>query len=151
MITIDNQQCCDIRQKAHPNCVACSLLNTKGLQLAFAVNDDGVHARFECDEAFEGYPGMLHGGIISTILDGAMGNCLFALGLIAVTVEITTRFRHPVLIGRAASVQARLERIAEPLYLLTARIVQDGQVKATAKGKFFHQPRLNSDGEQNDE
>jgi len=97
---------------------------------------------FQCDEAFEGYPGVLHGGVISSILDGAMVNCLFALGQAAVTVELTTRFRHPVATYQEATVSARVTRSSHPLYLLEAEIVQDGKVKATAKGKFYDQPEL---------
>jgi acyl-coenzyme A thioesterase PaaI-like protein len=46
--------------------------------------DSVVRATFECDHTFEGYPGMVHGGVISSILDGAMGNCMFAHGLATV-------------------------------------------------------------------
>ncbi len=136
------QEYCSIQKQAHPYCVACSLLNEKGLHLNFEADDDGVVAHFECDRDCEGYPGILHGGIIATILDGAMGNCLFVRGQAAVTVEMTTRFRHPIYINRQATVNARLVRNADPLYLLEAEIVQDGQVKATAEGKFYDQPQL---------
>jgi acyl-coenzyme A thioesterase PaaI-like protein len=36
---------------------------------------------------------MLHGGVISSILDGTMTNCLFAHGTVAVTAELRVRFR----------------------------------------------------------
>jgi len=40
--------------------------------MEFDVDDDGgVQATFQCVESFEGYPGILHGGVISSILDGA--------------------------------------------------------------------------------
>ena len=84
----------------------------------------------------------MHGGVISTVLDGAMGHCMFARGQTAVTVEITTRFRHPVVTCKQATVSARITRISHPLYLLEAKIVQDGEIKATAKGKFYDQPDL---------
>ncbi len=150
MHTLENEYC-RIQKQAHPYCVACSLLNDKGLHLEFETGNGGVFARFECDRACEGYPGILHGGIIATILDGAMGNCLFARGQAAVTVEMTTRFRHPIYIDRQATVNARLVRNAAPLYLLEADIVQDGQVKATAKGKFYDQPQLAQRRPRNDE
>ena len=141
MHTVESEYC-SIQKQAHPYCVACSLLNEKGLHLEFEVGNDEVVARFECDKACQGYPGMLHGGIIATILDGAMGNCLFARGQTAVTGEMTTRFRHPIYIHRPATVNARLVRNADPLYLLEAEIFQDGTIKATAKGKFYDQPEL---------
>jgi len=133
----------NIRNRVHPKYVVCSFANAKGLHLEFDVTDDGsVKADFQCDEAFEGYPGVLHGGVISSILDGAMGNCIFACGQTAVTVEMTTRFRHPVTTCRQATVSARIIRTSHPLYLLEAEIAQDGEIKATAKGKFYDQPDL---------
>ena len=83
----------NIRNLVHPKCVVCSFGNRNGLHLEFDADDDGsVTATFQCEEAFEGYPGILHGGVISSILDSAMGNCMFARGRATVTVEMTTRF-----------------------------------------------------------
>lgn len=132
-----------ISDRVHPNCVVCSTANTRGLQLDFVPGADGViTATFRCDKALEGYPGVVHGGIVSSILDGAMGHCMFLRGQVAVTVEMTTRFRHPVVINEEATVSARIQGTAHPLYLLEAQIVQAGQVKATAQGKFCDQPEL---------
>ncbi|MDD5063531.1 MAG: PaaI family thioesterase [Phycisphaerae bacterium] len=117
--------------------------NTKGLHLEFEIADDKtIKASFECDKAYEGYSGILHGGIISSILDGAMGNCLFARGLTAVTVEMNTKFKLPVQINKPAAVTARIEKICHPLYFLKAEIIQDGKTKAVAKAKFFDKPEL---------
>ena len=133
----------DISESVHSKCVVCGCRNENGLHLAFDVSDgQSVTATFQCNETFEGYHGMLHGGVISSILDGAMGHCMFARGKTAVTVEMTTRFRHPVVTNIDAVVSARVIRVAHPLYLLEAKIVQDGKVKATAKAKFYDQPNL---------
>ena len=67
---------------------------------------------------------------------------MFACGQATVTVEMTTRFRHPVVTGQEATVSARITRSSHPLYLLEAEIIQDGKVKATAKGKYYDQPKL---------
>lgn len=133
----------NLHNRVHPGCVVCSCENARGLRLDFDVHDDGsVTAVFECKKEFEGYPGVLHGGVISTLLDGAMGHCMFARQQAAVTVEMTTRFRHPVATCTPATVSARITRINHPLYLLEANIVQDGEIKATAKAKFYDQPDL---------
>ena len=92
---------------------------------------------YDCDRAFEGYAGMLHGGVIASLLDGAMTNCMFANGIPAITAELTIRFRHPVVIGRTATVRAWIERSSPPLHRLRAEVVQDEQRKATAFGKFM--------------
>ena len=123
----------NINNRVHPNRVVCSLQNTKDLHLEFVSGDDGnMTATFQGDEAFEGYLKIFHGGIVSSILDGAMGHCMFARGQTAVTAEITTRFRHPVVISKKTAVSVRVTQSSHPLYLLETRIVQDGRVKAAA-------------------
>ena len=144
-VSLETQQntAANIRNRVHPNCIVCSSTNNKGLHLEFvSSNGGGVKATFWCDEAFEGYSGVLHGGVISSILDGAMGHCMFARGQAAVTAEMTTRFRHPVVTNQEAIVSARIIQFSHPLYLLEAEILQAGQVKATAKSKYFDQSRL---------
>ena len=133
----------NIRNLVHPNCVVCSFGNENGLHLDFDISHDGsVTATFQCDETFDGYPGILHGGVISSILDGAMGNCMFAHGQATLTIEMTTRFRHPVATGQEATVLARITDDMNPIYLLEAEIIQEGKVKATAEGKYYNQPKL---------
>ncbi len=135
----------EIRGNAHPNCVVCDLANPKGLGIEYILSekdDMEIKAVFICDQRYEGYPGLMHGGVISAVLDGAMGNCMFAQGLTAVTIEMTTRYRRPVITGKKADVSARIMRSSNPLYLLEAELAQDGEIKATAKGKYYHQPEL---------
>ena len=133
----------NIHNFVHQRCVACGNANVKGLHLRFDTSIDGsVKGKFQCSEIFEGYSGILHGGIISLILDSAMGNCMFARGLATVTVEMTTKYKHPVVTKQDATVSAKITRVSHPLYLLEAEIVQDGKVKAIATGKYYDQPKL---------
>jgi uncharacterized protein (TIGR00369 family) len=130
----------ETRAQAHSNCVVCSPANSRSMCLEFAASDDGgVQARFDCDKAFEGYAGMLHGGVIASLLDGAMTNCMFAHGIPAITAELNVRFRNPVVSSQIATVRAWIERSSPPLHLLKAEILQDKQLKATAFGKFMEQ------------
>ena len=96
-----------------------------------------MRATFDCASVFEGYPGCLHGGIIATILDSAMTNCLFALGHQAVTAELSVKFRAPVRLRRSALVEARATRDLFPLFVMEADLSQDGDIKATATAKFM--------------
>ena len=128
------------RQQSHPQCFACGPANGHGLGLAFHLARDGaVEASFACEPVFAGYPGMLHGGIICTLLDGAMTNCLFAHGLAAVTVDLNIRFRRPVAVNRTAVVRAWLSSAGSPVHHLSAEVLQDGQVVASATGRFLEQ------------
>jgi uncharacterized protein (TIGR00369 family) len=127
-----------LREIAHPRCVACSPDHKSGLKLDFHDAGDGtVRATFDCGVAFEGYPGRLHGGIISTLLDAAMANCLFAQDQQAVTAELSVKFKAPVALKHTATVEARLVRDLFPLFLMEASLSQGGEVRATATGKFF--------------
>ena len=129
------------RHDVHPRCMVCGRPGPAGLGLEFRVQADGsVIATFDCQEGFEGYGGMLHGGVISAIADGAMTNCLFAHGITAVTAELNVRFRHPTELGTPLRVTARITRRADPLFLVEAELTQAGQLKARATGKFVETP-----------
>ena len=124
--------------RSTPDCVVCGKDRAQGLGLDFAVQADGsVRAEFGCPEAYEGYRGVLHGEVISAMLDGAMTNCLFALGIAALTAELVVRFRHPVATDRPISVVGRLSRSTPPLHAMEADIIQGGVVMAVAKAKFM--------------
>jgi uncharacterized protein (TIGR00369 family) len=128
------------RQAAHPQCIVCGSTTECGLGLRFELRDDGVEACFECKAQFQGYKGLLHGGVTSSLLDGAMTNCLFAHGIVAMTGEMTVRFRHPIEVDTPLVVRAHITRSQVPLHIVEAQVVQDGQVKAKATGKFMELP-----------
>jgi len=132
------------RSRMHPRCVVCGGEAPHGLQLEFkALADGSVTAEFDCSELLQGYPTTVHGGIVTSVLDGAMTNCLFAQGTAAVTAELRVRFLHPVRTGQSARVTARIERATRRLLFLSAEIVQSKQAVAMAQGKFI--PRATKD------
>jgi acyl-CoA thioesterase FadM len=53
---------------------------------------------------------------------------------------MTVRFRHPVELGKPLVVRAHMASSRTPLYVTEAEILQDGQVKAKATGKFMDRP-----------
>lgn len=129
------------RVAAHPRCAVCN----PSLQSAFGLDyvwreSGGVEAVFTCPEHCEGYPGLLHGGVISSLLDGAMTNCLFAHGVVALTAKLAVRFRHPVALATPLVVRARLARSQPPLHVVESHLEQDGKVKAKALGTFMERP-----------
>lgn len=128
----------DLREQHHPDCVVCSPMCAHGLQLRLALDNEGVAVgAFDCDTRYEGYPGFLHGGVIAALLDGAMTNCLFLHGHVAVTAELDVRFRHPVQTNTPLQVRAWITDDYQPVYRLQAQVVQDGAVKAIARAAFM--------------
>jgi hypothetical protein len=105
------------RKQAHPKCISCSVENASGLALEFSVRDDrGVQAEFSCGQIYQGYPGFLHGGITSLLLDSAMANCLFAHQIVAVTARMIIRYLLPVAIDQLAFVKAWIREYEQPEY-----------------------------------
>jgi hypothetical protein len=61
------------------NCFACGSRNPQGLHLCFETGPDGcVAAPWQPSPIFQGYEGIIHGGIISTVLDEAMAKAVIA-------------------------------------------------------------------------
>ena len=137
-LPMDHDRLRHARDRVHPHCVVCNPANPAGLGTEFTLQPDGsVTAEFLGGAVFEGYPGLLHGGVTAALLDGAMTNCLFAHGIEALTAELTVRYRHPVDVRGSIAVRARLTESRGDLHLLRAELRQEGQVKATALGKFI--------------
>jgi uncharacterized protein (TIGR00369 family) len=85
-------------------CFGCGVQNDMGLQLAFYRQDDGVVARFTPRVEHEGYTRMIHGGIVSTLLDEAMSWAVIDSGRLAVTARMSVNFRKPVPSGEEVTV-----------------------------------------------
>ena len=119
-------------------CYACGDLNPIGLHLEFRMEDDWAVADFVAQQAHQGYPGYVHGGVVSSLLDEAMGWATYGRGVWALTGKLETRFRdivptHELLTVRGAITKDRgrtLEVIAE---LRDA----DGKLLADSKGLMF--------------
>ena len=131
----------ELRRQEHERCVVCAPSHPLGLRVEYHVGAGGVvHAEFPCHKVFQGYPGQLHGGIITALLDGAMTNCLFAQGIEAVTGELIVRFLLPVVTDRMAAVSARITKVSHRLYILEAELTQEHMTVARAQGKFLKRP-----------
>jgi len=84
------------------HCFGCGRRNRAGLRLEFSDDPEGngVQAEFTPLYRVEGYTGMVHGGIITTVLDEVMAWSLYRHGIWAVTGALTTRYRKPIRIGQ---------------------------------------------------
>lgn len=86
----------------------------------------------------EGYHDMVHGGAIAGLVDAAMTHCLFGHGVMAVTAELSVRYRKPLGIGHPVEIAAEVkETVAGQVYRLSSQVIADGEVKAEAHGTFF--------------
>jgi uncharacterized protein (TIGR00369 family) len=81
-------------------CVGCGPLSEIGLRMAFELGPDGaVTSRVVVPDAFQGWRGVAHGGVVALMLDEAMAYAAGARGVIGVTGEMKMRFRRTVPTG----------------------------------------------------
>lgn len=117
------------------NCFVCEPRNSGGLQIPFAhdASNDTVVASFTLGPRFSGAPSYVHGGITLAVLDEAMAWATIAVGgKFAVTVNTSTRFLRPVLVGKEHVVEARLCAQNEEC-IETAAVIRDPDGKVCAE------------------
>ena len=123
--------------RPHDRCLMCGPDNPRSLGLVFAPDGpEGVVATFRAFDELQGYPGLLHGGMIASLLDAAMTHCLFRVGVEAVTGDLHVRYLAPIGCRDRLVIRARLKPSMPPLYRLEAEVEAHGAVAARAAAKF---------------
>lgn len=122
------------------NCFVCEATNDAGLRIPFFHDDDNdtVTATFELDDRFSGAPSYVHGGLQLAVLDEAMAWAAIAVaGRWAVTGETTTRFTHPVRVGRSYTVTAGIdgEVAADATTLAATATITDAKDRPCAEAQ----------------
>lgn len=129
-----------VAKQAHTYCMVCGeqASNPDSLQLSFELDGEkGVTAVFDVTPRHQGYNGLLHGGMTSTLMDAAMTHCLFTQGIKALTAELVVRFMKPIQIGDQIRVSASLSGKRHGIYQLEAQINKGQRTLARASGKFI--------------
>ncbi|GAW93197.1 PaaI family thioesterase [Calderihabitans maritimus] len=119
-------------------CFACGVDNPIGLKLSFREENGLYMTEFTPRKEFQGWAGILHGGITSTVLDEVMGHYLYTKGLSSVTVELQVRFLKPIPVEE--TVRAYGKVVDETRRLITAEAwieLPNGEKAAEARGKFL--------------
>jgi uncharacterized protein (TIGR00369 family) len=120
----------------HPNCFACGSYNGAGLQLKFQGEEDGtVSGEFLADPKFESYSGIVHGGIIATLLDSAMTHCLFVKGIPAVTGRLSIKYSLPIRTGSVVRLEAKMVNTSRNIFILEGKVWVNGKRVASAVAK----------------
>lgn len=120
-------------------CYVCGKENPAGLGIDFEIDKDhrSIGAKFTPTDVHQGYAGIVHGGILSTVLDEAMGKLTVSLGIPAVTAEITVRFKTTAAPGDVLFVSGRLTSDTGRLIRAEAKIERGPVVIAEATGKLM--------------
>lgn len=119
-------------------CYACGDLNPIGLHLHFRMEGEWALSSFTATKEHQGYPGFVHGGIVSSLLDEAMGWATYGRGVWAVTAKMQTRFREPVPTGVEVEVRGRIARDrGRSLEVMAEVRGPGGKILAECTGIFF--------------
>jgi acyl-coenzyme A thioesterase PaaI-like protein len=93
---------------AYQRCFACGAHNTAGLRLVFRREGEEIVTEFTPGERFQGFPGVVHGGILATLLDETLSRTATVEGRWMMTGRLEIRYRGPAPVGRALRVTARM-------------------------------------------
>ncbi len=127
------------RLRDNQRCYVCGKQNPAGLAVDFEINAEtrSIHAVFIPSGVHQGYEGIVHGGILSALLDEAMAKLAFSLGIPAVTAEMTVKFKSSAAPGEELNISGRITEEAKRLILAEAKIERGPVVIAEAKGKLL--------------
>ena len=134
-------------RKKHQNsksCFVCGLKNDFGIHTEFyELENNELVAIFTPGENHQSYPGRLHGGISSAILDETIGRAIMIEdeNIWGVTVELNVKFKRPVPYDVELKVVGRITEQNKRFFFGTGELIlPDGKVAVTASGKYIKLP-----------
>ena len=124
-----------------PRCWGCGD-NPHGLALPVPTEEGATEyeAWFQFDERHQGGPGLVHGGLVSAVLDEACGLLATWYRFPTVTARIFVRYRRPVPINTELLLRARIDDARGRRIHTTGAIVDGNEVLAEARVALLHVP-----------
>jgi uncharacterized protein (TIGR00369 family) len=134
-------------KRKQPNsrmCLVCGLMNEFGLKSRFyELENNELVALFTPCEEHQSYPGRMHGGMISAILDETVGRAIMAFDhdFWGVTIELNVKYLKPVPLDEELMVVGRITKDSRRIFEGTSEIIlQSGEVAAEAEGRYLKMP-----------
>lgn len=120
-------------------CYVCGKENPLGFKVIFSTENGRVKLRHVPEVHRQGYLGVVHGGVISTLLDEAMGWApTLAVKRMFVTAELTVRYLRPFPVGRAMLIEAWAQRVSRRMALVLGELRDEaGELYASGRGKYL--------------
>ena len=117
-------------------CFVCGRKNEIGLYMTFYDNGrDQVVADYTVHERYQGYPGIVHGGVVAAMLDEVIGR-VSMIGdphHFMMSVKLEVKYRHPVPTHTQLKVVGRIVRLRGRLGKAVGEIIlPDGTIAAEA-------------------
>jgi uncharacterized protein (TIGR00369 family) len=125
-------------EKEFDMCFVCGQKNPVGLKLKFTQDGQTVRTEFTPGKLYQGWSGLVHGGIISSVLDEAMSYAALFSGVNTVTAKMQTRFKRPAQTGEPLIITARLTKKTRRLAEAKAAVsLKDGTPIADGTATMF--------------
>ncbi len=128
-----------MKVSADRGCFVCGSENRVGLHVSYEV--DQRHNRSEAiitlADDYQGWQGVVHGGIISALLDEAAIYACRPLAMHAVTAELNIRYLKPVATNLEITINAEVQSIRRRLATVKSGLWQNGELMAEASVKVL--------------
>ena len=123
-------------------CFVCGRENPIGLHMHFFAGNDGcVYADYVPRDEEQGYPGVMHGGILTAMLDELIGRTAIASDLWCMTAKLEVRFKKPVPIGAPLKLKGEISKKNGRLLEGRGEIrLADGSIAVEAHGTYLRIP-----------
>jgi len=121
----------------HNMCFGCGPANEYGLKMKFFGSDDMIYSNIAVPDYMLGWNGVVHGGILSTILDEVMcWGAIFLTRKFILTKSMTVNYHKPVLVGDMLRVESEIkERLNDREAAMTGRIFNNkGELSVSSTG-----------------
>ncbi len=119
-------------------CMACGEENPQGLRLEFRWEGEDCVCDFVPARVHQGWAGVVHGGILATLLDEIMNQALCLTVGPVVTAQLNVRYRKPAPTGESLRVCGRVTGGRGKLHDAEAEVtLPDGTVVASATAKLM--------------
>jgi len=133
------------KQKNSKMCFLCGLKNPFGLQGHFyELDNNELVCVFTPRNEHQSYPGRLHGGIVSAVLDETIGRAILIGSkeeVWGVTIEFKVEFRKQVPLNQELRVVGRITKKEGRIFEGTGELkLLNGEIAATAYGKYLRMP-----------
>lgn len=123
-----------VKPEGH-HCFACGTTNPIGLNLQFYVDGDWVCSDVCLGRDYEGWENMVHGGIISAIVDEVMSWAgMVRKRAFLVTRRISLKYIRPVPTERSVVARGRVTDAGSPPKVRTEGEIRDAQGRLLVKG-----------------
>lgn len=126
---------------SYQGCFACGRRNASGLRLTFRREGDRIVADYQPHEEFQGFPGVLHGGVLATMLDETMSRTGAMRQEWLMTGKLEIRYRRPAPVDQPLRVWGQILRERRGAIDATGAVeLLDGTVLAEGRGMFLRLP-----------